>query len=274
MILIACVVVLLGFAAMRPADLRDKALKTSGITGQAELDGRVILEKMAAAHGSRSYHSKAQQTFRFKNTWQWLPGAMYRPWRENGQAIEMTCFTGASLKAETRFLSGVNKGEIWGVDQQRAYTRKNTRAAPIWQRDANIELWISSFQFLFELPFRTAYYPLVADMGMDQLDGQSYRKVFVTWNNAQASNAYDQLILWINPTTYLLEKAHYTCRDSGFGFFTATIHYRDYVKRNGFLAAQSADITFGGPQARYFGQYIELHRIEYLGTPAYTATDQ
>jgi hypothetical protein len=256
----------IGYLAMQPADLRD-----AGITEQVEQDGRTILEKMAETHGSTNYHRQARQTFRFTNTWEALPGAVYRPWAENGQSIEMTCTTGVHLRAETRFLSGANADKVWGVRDKSAYTRQNPEATPVYARDANIELWLSTFQFLFELPFRVDYYPIVADMGMGEIDGQRYRKVFITWEDERPSNAYDQLVFWINSETNLLEKAHYTCRDSGFGFFTATIHYHDYTQGDGYWVPQSADITFGGPKDRYFGQQISLHHIDMLTGPNYEA---
>jgi hypothetical protein len=257
----------LGYLTMRPADLREGNLLYSGISQQLEQNGREILALMAKAHGSENYHSQPTQSFRFRNTWETLPGAVYRPWVENGQDIEMICTTGVHLRAETEFLSGSNAGEVWGVKDKHAYTRQSRGATPAYKRNPNTELWLSTFQFLFELPFRTAYYPIVADMGMDDIEGRSYRKIFITWEEERPSKAFDQLVFWINPDSYVLEKAHYTCRDSGFGFFTATIHYRDYAERDGFLAAQSADITFGGPKDKYFGQYIGLHHIEMLPEP-------
>lgn len=252
---------------MKPVDLKTSDVRQTGITKQKEQTGRAILDKMAMVHGIEAFQQQKTQTLYFTNTWKSLPGAVYRPWKANGQMIEMTCTVGEHLIAETKFLSGENTDEIWGYDQKGAYTKTHDLAKAVYTKNAAIELWLPSFQFLMDIPFRVAYLPFVADMGKDEIDGKLYLKVFATWFDIAPSNKHDQIVYWINAETYELEMLHYTCRGSGFGFFSATIHYQDYQKTDGILMPQKANITFGSPKTKVFGKYIDLHQIEMLDAP-------
>ena len=262
--IIAIAILMISYGLMKPVDLRNSTLKQTGITPQNETEGRAILQKMATVHGIKQYQKHQTQTLYFTNTWQSLAGAVYRPWKENGQEIEMTCTIGEHLIAETKFLSGKNKNQIWGIDEKGAYTKSYEEGQPNYAKNSTVELWLPSFQFLFDIPFRVEYLPIVASLGEDKIGDQRYLKVFATWFDIHPSNGSDQIVYWINADTYQLDKLHYTCRGSGFGFFSATIHYQDYLKKDGILVAQSANITFGGPKEKYFGELIDLHQIEML----------
>lgn len=261
------VILIVGYFLWQPVDLRNSHLRQTGITPQKEKAGQAILNKMARVHGIEAFQQQKTQTLYFTNTWKSLPGAVYRPWKANGQMIEMTCTVGEHLIAETKFLSGENTDEVWGYDQKGAYTKTHDLAKAVYAKNAAIELWLPSFQFLMDIPFRVGYLPFVTDMGKDEIDGKPYLKVFATWFDTAPSNKHDQIVYWINAETYELEMLHYTCRGSGFGFFSATIHYQDYQQTDGILVPQKANITFGSPKTKVFGKYIDLHQIEMLDAP-------
>lgn len=106
-------------------------------------------------------------------------------------------------------------------------------------------------------------------MGEEQIDGVTYQKVFATWFDPRPANDHDQIVFYINADSHRLEKLHYTCRDSGFGFFSATIHYQDYKNVNGILESQHQTITFGGPNDRFLGSLIFLHQIDMQDSTRY-----
>ncbi|MFT6137496.1 MAG: hypothetical protein ACJASM_000295 [Salibacteraceae bacterium] len=258
LITMVLLIVLLILAEL-PSDLRSQEMKEKGIAPEMTIKGQDILRKMATYHGDTAYYKYKKHVFRFKNNWNFLPGLVYRPWVINNQEVQMTCQIGSDFTNEALMMDGPSKGEIWGITKKKAYTRKEAGAAAVYETHKNRELWLSCFQFFFEIPFRTADLPFVQYMGTENVNGIEYLKVFATWVSMEPSHSYDQLIFYVNPANYRLDFCHYTARDSGWGFFTATMKWSDYGRVAGILEPYTSLINFGGPNTKFFGSYFDLH---------------
>ncbi len=263
-IFILFVLAILFYNSQQPVNLRSEKSIEQGIDPKMTEKGKEILKKMAAFHGDSAYVQRKTHVVRFRNHWETLPGLVYRPWKMNNQEVEMTCQVGSAFTTEAVMKDGPNKGAIWGITKRHAYTKAHKNTTATYAANTDTELWLSTFQFLFELPFRTTDIPFIQYEGREKINGIYYHRIFATWFAMEPSNEYDQVIFYVNPSNYRLDMCHYTARESGWGFFSATIKWSDFERRAGVLEPQTSWVSFGGPNTKLFGSDIKLHDIHLM----------
>jgi len=64
----------------------------------------------------------------------------------------------------------------------------------------------------------------------------------------------------------------YTARDSGWGFFSATIKWSDYERVAGILEPNTSLVSYGEPNTKLFGSDLKLHDIYVLEKGKYLDT--
>ena len=253
-----------------PSDLRSMQVKAFGIQPETQNMGKYLLTYSSMIHGIDSLQKYAYKTLTFRNYWEPAPGAAFRPWKENGQLIAFKMANQPGYYQTATFLDGSNKGDIWGTENKKTYTIPSLTGQKQFQEDANLALWLPTFHFLFEAGFKLLDADMVAYDGVDTMaDGQTFHKVFVTWESVDPVMGADQMVCYINTETLVFEKLHYTCRESKFGFFTATIHYLDIQRNHGILEPQKSLITYGDPHNSLTGDTVVLHTIEMVEPAVY-----
>ena len=200
------------YLAIPTADLRNDAIKRSGITDQAAVKGRQLLLTAAQAHGIEKATSYATAEFTFADDWTGLIGKFMNPWPENKKLTRMQTLLGA-FTSRVEFLEGRGAGEIWGIQAWASYKQENKNTEAVFEEDGTIRFFLPTQQYFSELPFRVLQAEIVAHMGERSLDGKEYHLVLATWGAVEPNTEYDQYAIWINKETSLIEKMTYTVRE-------------------------------------------------------------
>jgi len=253
-----------------PSDLRSMQIKAFGIQPEAQDMAKYLLKYSSMIHGIDSLEKYASKTLTFRNYWEPAPGAAFRPWKENGQLVSFNMENRPGYFQTATFLDGPNQGDVWGTENKTSFKISSFTGEKKYEEDPNLQLWLPTFHFLFEAGFKLLDAEMISYDNVDTLaDGQTYHKVFVTWESVDPIMGADQMICYINTETLVFEKLHYTCRESDFGFFTATIHYLDFERNYGILEAQKSIITYGDPHNSLTGDTVVLHTIEMVEPAKY-----
>ena len=209
-----------------PADIRPESIK-DGTTDADARKGRALLMRAMASHGGRAAW-KAHRTAQVTLTDDWpnfLVQALFLPWPENKEPITVQYLLGTN-DSRSEFLTGSRKGEIWGVQNWATYTQKPGEEV-VFKKDKTIKFYLPTYQYFFELPFHLPYAGIVIDAGEDELAGQAYDVVFVSWNTDAPQSDIDQYLVYINKATGLIDYLRYTVRDQ-FSFAVGNMQFADY----------------------------------------------
>jgi hypothetical protein len=244
------------------ADLRNDAIKRSGITEQVAAKGKQLLLTAAQAHGIEKAKSYTTAEFTFADEWTGLMGKFMNPWPENNKSIRMQTLLG-TFTCRVEFLEGKGAGEIWGIQAWAAYKQENKNTEAVFEEDGTIQFFLPTQHFFSELPFRVLQTEIIAYMDNRSLEGKDYHLVFATWGTAEPNTDYDQYVIWINKETSLIEKMSYTAREM-FSFMEATIHFSDFKNIQGVMVPFKHTTTMDRPEDVNYDMTEEyLHQITF-----------
>lgn len=208
------------------ADIRPESIKEG--YGEADVEkGRALLHKAMARHGGLG-RWKAHRTAEVTLTDDWrgfLLKTLFLPWPENKVPIKVQYLLGTNDSRGT-FLEGSRKGETWGIQNWATYTQRPGEA-PVFKKDKAIKFYMPTYQYFFELPFHLPFAGVVIYAGEDELAGQAYDVVFVSWNTDAPQAKIDQYLAYISRKTGLIDYLRYTVRDQ-FGFLVGNMQFTDY----------------------------------------------
>jgi len=205
-------------------DLRPPALREEGFTAERELRGRAILERAVQASGGREAWERYDSAeMHFADEWRGLLGCLFRPWPGNPTQLHMRFDLGMD-RARGRFLSGAQRGDVWGQAGDRTWSQEPGQARVDSNRES-VRFLFAAYHYFFELPLRMAEAPIVLHAGSRERAGRRYDLVFVTWGKLEPHVEHDQYVLWIPEDSGRIEIAEYTIRDkfrfvSGVNFFS------------------------------------------------------
>jgi hypothetical protein len=244
------------------ADLRNDAIKRSGITEQAAAKGKQLLLTAAQAHGIEKAKSYTTAEFTFADEWAGLMGKFMNPWPENNKSIRMQTLLG-TFTSRVEFLEGRGAGEIWGMQAWASYKQENKNTEAIFEEDGTIRFFLPTQQYFSELPFRVLQAEIIAHMGDRSLESKEYHLVLATWGSVEPNAEYDQYAIWINKETSLIEKMSYTVREM-FSFVETTIHFSDFRTIQGVIVPFKHTTTMDRPEDVDYDVNNEyLHQITY-----------
>ncbi len=237
------------------ADLRPPALIEGGVTPERESRGRMLLERLEDAHGGcAAWRGHAHAQVELRDQW---PGrvmpALAMPWRESGLLMRGTLQLGTA-NSRLEFLEGPDADSAWGIQQWMTY-RVAGGGEPVFEDDDTIRFWLPTLQHFIEAPFRLREGGVVADAGPETLEGVTYERVFVSWQDAAPRALVDQYLAWIHPETGRLAFLEYTVRDM-MPSVVGCMQYRDYSRIEDLWIAMTMAVVEGpgGPDT--------LHRFE------------
>ena len=227
-------VVLMVLTGCGTADLRTDRLKETGLTPTAVERGKQILAEMVQAHGGHDGLRRFKTAdVVLRDAWPgWFTRTFFMPWPENNQRMRFQYLLG-TFTSRVEFMDGQAKGTVKGIQAWKTYEQE-PGAEIVFEDDEEIALFLSSYHYFFELPFRISKAPIVAYAGEASLQGQHYDLVFVTWNQAEPDETADQYVLWINRDTRLIDYAQYTVRDQA-NWISSTNHFSEYREVEGIM---------------------------------------
>lgn len=219
------------------ADIRPDGLTDDGEKGQA------LLEAAAQAAGAQAYASVQGSTSTMRDVWP-APYGFFAPWPETEQSFVIKSVH-PSFDTEVLFLDGKAQGTSWGISDWKTW-EKTEEGEASWSKNKDAQFILPTMHYFMEFPFRMLEAPVVRYAGMEDIDGVSYERVFVTWESVEPSSEYDQYVIYIDPETERIAKAYYTVREAG-RIIAGTMHFLDMREVDGVWFSYEMVVT-GKPQ--------------------------
>lgn len=228
-LVLAAVVAFLNYFVV--VDIRPDTVK-EGITQEMETKGRLLLDKMAKAHGNETWETSDTWSVNYRAVWKLPVAWMANHWPQNDQRVRFDAVVN-SFDSRATILEGKHQNEEWGVQFWQAY-KKLPNVKLSFKKDKNLAFGNPTVHYFVELPFRASNAPIVAYAGSITKDGKYYELVFISWKNPEPNKHSDQYVLYINKDTYRLDFAEYTVREQ-FNFLNSTVTYEGYRDIDGIL---------------------------------------
>jgi len=198
-------------------------IRPDGLTDD-EARGRALLEAAAdAAGGLERWHAVEGSVATMSDEWP-SPYRMFSPWPEAHQRLTMTSIH-HTFDTRVDFLDGGREGWSWGGSDWRVWEARPS-AEPGWAKNGDAAFILPTMHYFLEFPFRMLEAPIARYAGAETLGDVTYERVFVTWEGVEPSREFDQYVIYIDPATARIAKAHYTVREIA-GFVTGTMHFED-----------------------------------------------
>ncbi|MDP3936798.1 MAG: hypothetical protein Q8R92_01525 [Deltaproteobacteria bacterium] len=217
------------------SDIRTERVK-AGLTQEDASRGRAILEAaMEKSGGIAAWkaHRTAEATMR--DDWpSMFMRPFFMPWPENKAPIRFQFLLGTNA-SRLEFLEGSRQGEIWGIQNWSTYEQRAGEPSR-FEKNADAQFFLPTFQWFFEAPFRLPYADIVTYAGEGSAAGRVYDLVFATWNKPEPQEKIDQYLVWVNQETGLIDFLQYTVRDM-MRFARGTMQFTDYRDVQGIKVA-------------------------------------
>lgn len=184
-----------------------------------ETDARALLEEACRNHGLTVWKEHQTYTVKLADTFVGLKGWYANSFRE--KPVELECrFAIGRFEGEIEFLSGKKKGQVWGIMNDKTY-KILPDGAHVTKDNKHIRFWVQNIQYYLEFPLRILEADVMKYAGNREWKDQKYDLVLVSWNTAEPQKDIDQILIWINRSTTMIDKIQYTARDY-FGWFRGT----------------------------------------------------
>lgn len=226
----------------RLTDIRTEEVKT-------KLDkelGLKVLNEMAEAHGLKYLDSIETYSFTMKKESFSALANMNSPFPADNPSIRMDVLP-KTFTSRLIFLSGEWKDKVWGIQSWRTY--EGTVGTDFQFNEENNkrrEYLLPTYQYFIEVPQRIFEADIISHAGERTLEGKKYDLVYATWNKPEPQKEVDQYMLWIDKSTKILRKLHYTVRDR-FNFLNATKNYDSYERHHQLLFPVKTSTNVGAP---------------------------
>ncbi len=224
------------------SDIRTERVK-AGLTEADAARGRTILKAaMEKSGGITAWkaHGTAEATLR--DDWSMLMRPFFSPWPENKAPIRFQFLLGTNA-SRLEFLDGSRQGEIWGIQNWATYEQRPGEEIR-FEKNADAQFFLPTYQWFFEAPFRLPYAEIVSYAGEGSAAGRVYDLVFATWNTPEPQEKIDQYLVWVNRETGLIDYLQYTVRDM-MGFITGNMQFTDYRDVQGINVAFTQTVVSG-----------------------------
>ena len=238
------------------ADLRTDLVRNA--TAEDHERGRHVLEALAVRHGLDAWQEHEVLRVVATDEWSgddgWWPQATQR--FSHVQLLD-------TFTSKAQLHGGSGDGEVWGIQTWSPWLSTNSQSEPEWiskdhTRFDAIRFYLPTLQYFNELVFRLRKAPIAIYAGSEVLHGQAYHKVYVTWEEGPPTGTHDHYVLWIDESSGLLAKVHYTIREAPDfapailtrvlrAAATGTMHYTDYREVDGVQFSFDQIVTVFGP---------------------------
>ena len=226
-----------------PSDLRPDYLGAK-IAEKDYAKGKFLLQEMQAAYGGMD-NWLAHKTGSYAQIADWYDDKLgIAGWDELPQQFQMTSILGTD-DSEFTLLNGMNKGQIWGVQDWKSYQNINSQKEFIPNEKYHHKLIYKNYWFQF--PFRISEAPIIAYAGESTIKGKTYDLLYVTWGSEAANREYDQYVLYLDKETKFVEWLNFTLREK-VNFVRITAQFTDFKTINGIVSPFTQYITLGNPE--------------------------
>jgi len=242
----------------------------------SEAKATALLDETIRAQGFSVMAKENVYAFTATDEWRGLLGKMVKLWPENSTTLEFkhnfNTFDGTG-----RFMTGERKGDKIGVQSWNYYEQVPAESSPklidTGDKLNPLEFGTVIYHYFIELPYRLRQAPIRRYYGQKEWQGITYDLVFVSWGEEAAHPEHDQYVLYINPTTKLVDYSVYTIRDNTSPFTRhkyGSIAFQDYQDVNGFLVPMKLPVLIDDGVVskssldRYFHQLI-IHEFSFGG---------
>jgi len=226
------------FFAACLSDIRPDAIKNA-VDTDASVRGRAMLEAAAEAHGGLdAWNARTTVDVAFTDEW----FGVYRlaaPWPDATVSVRHR-LTLHTFDSELHF-QGEHDGLVWGVRDWQTWSQRDGQP-PESDKNKDARFILPTMHYFAEFPYRMQEAPVVLDAGPVELNGVRYQTLFVTWEDTKPRAEWDQYVLYINPDTGLIDKAHYTVREIA-RFVSGTMHFEDYRLVDGAWMSHAMIVT-------------------------------
>ena len=202
------------------------------------------LEKVLEAQGFQVLKEKQLYQARVTDDWKGLLGKMAKLWPDPNTQFQFR-FNFNTFDGNADVLSGEKQGDLIGVQSWQYYEKAGGTDRLEKAEAKTHEFGIVVLHYFIELPYRLYHAPLKRFYGEEEVRGQKYDRVFVSWGSEAASEEYDQYILWINQKSHLVDYCVYTLRDNGNPLTRhkyGSIAFLDYQDVEGFKVARKMPV--------------------------------
>jgi len=205
----------------------------------ADRRGRALLAAAYEAHGGdAALRSHQTATFTMRDTWFGV-NALFNPWPDADQHLRMTTRI-HSFDSAAHLLNGPEEGVTWGITDGRSWRLRDgsKTVAP----DADIEFMLPTTHYFTELPQRLTEAELVRYVGEETIADSTFDVVFATWGSLDATEQFDQYLVYIDKDTGRIGKIFYTVREI-MRSVSGTAHLDDQRSVDGWWVPHRMTIT-------------------------------
>lgn len=197
-----------------------------------EQKAKVLLQKMAEAHGVNNWESINTYTVKFEDVFFGEIGKISHSFAEDSVQL-LLHYIPNSYDGSLEFLTGDWTGVKWGMQSWKTYLdtpRKGFR----FKKKEEIEFWLPTYQYFIEFPMRIQKANAIAYAGEKTIDGIACEGVLASWNTTDPQREVDQYLIWLNKENNTITKLEYTIRDT-YNFLRGAAYFNDYIVFEGLL---------------------------------------
>ncbi|MEO0572148.1 MAG: hypothetical protein AAF039_10630 [Bacteroidota bacterium] len=197
------------------------------------IDVSPIILKTTNAYGGQQNWGNVQAARAILND-DW-PTFLWRlianPWKEQTIKLNLDWLPNRNI-ARVKILSGKNKGKMFGIQNWATYSVEDSSI--IFKKLESIKFHLPTMEYFLEFPFRIQEATKLNYGGTTDINEVSYKTILMSWNTFEPQKKIDQYLIYINPTTSLIDYLEFTVRDQG-KFTYATVHFEDFKKVETFI---------------------------------------
>ena len=243
--------------ACAAADIRPDGFKRAP-TQAEELQGRQLLRAAAVAHGEDAYREKSALIATIDDDWSMapLPVKFLKPLPGDNLRYRVRIRPGSKDVALT-FLDGENKGQVWGLQDGRAFEEEDGKRE-ILSDATTMESSVGVIGFLLHAPFMLESAKTVYVLPSAVVDGRRFDRVFLSWGDGDV-NENDQFIAYIDAETRRLSFMEFTARGANKAL-VATLRLSDHTAIEGVIVPGAMVLTdgIGGPPRIHAMKVLEV----------------
>lgn len=214
-------------------------IRPDGLTND-EARGKALVEAAAeAAGGTERWAEVEGSVVTMDDEWP-RPYRLFSPWPEAHQRLTMTSIH-HTFDTRADFLDGKRAGSAWGISDWQTW-EADASDNRSWKKNSNAGFILPTMHYFLEFPFRMLEAPIIRYAGVEDINGVSYERVFLTWESLEPSSDYDQYVLYIDPETERIAKAYFTVREAG-RIIAGTMHFQDMREVGGIWFSHEMIVT-------------------------------
>ena len=234
------------------ADLRTSLIKEQGITDANTQKGRELLHQAWIKQGFATLEKHQTYSVNAKDSWRGLFGKMGKLWPDAETNINLR-YEVASFDGQVIFKDGSRAGTLAGLQSWQYYEKEKDDTITVKDTNQRVVFGLAAYHYFFELADRLRKAPLISYAGVKNFKGRQYNLVYVSWHKPEPDMEHDQYLLYLDPTTGLLEYAVYTLRESylkmpGYKAFYGSIHFSDFRSIDNILIPFQQTIFLNSPR--------------------------